>query len=132
MMIRYLNFIVFIFVITACAVIPPSDDDYYFNEIIILNNAKVAVTNVIIKVDKTRMVFKCGYIAPKGECSNKFRKRKYLGNPVSLKWSFLQKEYSADQLILDIPEGFLKNKMIKGVLEINDNGSIKPYLKQTN
>lgn len=131
-MMKRLIFVVLFIVISGCAVITPPPDDYFFNEIIVLNNSKEAVKNVSVRVDKTKMVFRCGYIAPKGECSNRFPKRKYMGNPIMLKWTFQNKEYSSDQFILRIPDDFKRDKLIKGVLEINEIGSIRPYLKQIN
>ena len=103
---------------------------YYFDEITIRNNSFKNVTDVKIRVEKTGMVFSCSFIPPKGECSNKFRKRQYLGNPVTLSWVFNNGISLTKTVRSTLPKNALTTKMLKGMMEIDGHGRIIPYLYQ--
>ena len=103
---------------------------YYFDEITIRNKSLGNVTDVKIKVEKTGMVFSCSFIPSKGECSNKFRKRQYLGNPVTLSWVFNNGRKLTRTVQSTLPKDAKATKMLKGMMEIDGHGRVNPYLYQ--
>lgn len=94
------------------------------------NKSTSNVHDVKIKVEKTGLVFLCSFIPPKGECSNKFKKRKYLGNPITLSWQYNNGVKSTKVVRLKLPEKASTTKTLKGMLEVDYYGMIHPYLYQ--
>lgn len=107
-----------------------AEKQYYYNEIVIHNKTTTPVRNVAIRVPNTHAVFSCGYIAPGSFCSNKFQKRKYLGNPIKISWEFHAARRSSDEFVLKLPAGLQEDIPFRGVLEITPNGSIRTYVEQ--
>jgi hypothetical protein len=122
-------YLIFVFsaAISACASVRNSD--YYYNEILIRNNSVNTVTDVEILVRNIGAKFSCSNIPPRGVCSNKFPKRKLLGNPVTIKWLFYGSSRSTDQFFVKPPRSASKMIPLRGVLEFVDNGSIRAYLE---
>jgi len=116
-------------ILVSCASI--IKQDYYYDEIIINNKSSKSVSDVVIKVSETGMMFSCSFIPSQGECSNKFRKRKYRGHSVSLSWIFNNdvKKYS-QQIKLQLPKEAKSTKPLKGMLVIDNQGTVNPYLFQ--
>ncbi len=104
--------------------------DYYYNEIVVRNKTSESVTDVSIKVAKTLAVFRCGYIAPAAICSNKFPKKKYLGNPVHITWKFHNTKKETDSFVLEVPKTLDAKIPMMGILEINNDGRINAFLSQ--
>ena len=128
---KYTHLIILIsfpFVLVSCA--STQEQDYYYDEITMRNKSFRNVSDVKIKVEKTGLVFSCSFIPPKGECSNKFRKRKYLGNPVTLSWVFNNGKKSTVTVQSKLPDGARSSKTLKGMLEIDNQGKINPYMYQ--
>lgn len=115
--------------ITACASVV--NNDYYYNEIVLRNNTNEAVHDVTIKAEKTHATFSCSYIPPHAMCSNEFPKRKYLGSPIQITWTFHKAKRTTDHFILRIPNGLSVNIPLRGVLEVNEGGVINPYFEQS-
>jgi hypothetical protein len=103
---------------------------YYYNEIVIHNKSNIAVRNVAIRVPNTNAVFSCGYIAPGTFCSNKFQKRKYLGNPIQISWEFHGAKRSSEEFVLELPTAIKENTPFRGVLDITPKGDIISYVEQ--
>ena len=118
----------FAFVLSSCASI--NNNVYYYDEITIRNNGYQNVRNVKIKVEKTGLVFLCSFIPAKGECSNKFKKRPYLGNPVTLHWQFNGGVKSSTTVQLTLPNNAQAKKALKGMLDIDNQGRVNPYMYQ--
>lgn len=115
-------------VLTSClTVLTP---DYYYNEIVLRNETNRDVTDVTIKVKNTGGVFSCSVIPARAKCSNKIRKRKYQGNPITIKWRFAGQNHTEDQVQLTVPENFSPEIPLRGVLVIENDGKIKTYFEQ--
>lgn len=113
--------------VSAC--VSTNNADYY-NEIQLRNNTTSTVTDVVISVRNTGGVFSCSYIPPRGVCSSTFQKRKFLGNPVTVKWTINGIARSTDQFFVTVPQSANKATPLRGVLEMVGNGKIRPYLEQ--
>ena len=114
--------------LTACASI--IKDDYYLNGIVVRNNTNESLFEVKVKVEETSAIFMCGNIPPRGMCSNKFPRRKYLGHHVQITWAYHNAKRNTDTVILKVPQGFDTAMPLMGVLEVNKDGMINPYFEQ--
>lgn len=117
-------------VLCSCATIEPNTPIYYYDEIVVRNLLSNKLENVEIRVANSHGIFICSYIPAKAECSNKFRKRKYTGNPVSVRWIFQQQNRAAEEFVLQVPTHFDTQTNMRGILEINEYGQVRAYLHQ--
>lgn len=118
----------YLFVLSGCATV--NKQAFYYNEIVIRNNTNRNVSNVSIIAEKANAVFSCNIIPPGTACSNKFRKRKYLGNPIKISWSYHNAKRKTERFALKLPQGLDAAFPLRGVLEVNNGGMIKPYFEQ--
>jgi len=75
-------------------------------------------------------VFNCGNIAPFGICSNKFAKRRYERNPIRVEWTFGNSTRQSGEFVVDVPATFYTSFALRGVLDIEADGSISAYFMQ--
>ena len=115
-------------IVSAC--VSTNNADYYYNEIQLRNNTASTVTDVVISVKNTGGVFSCSYIPPSSVCSSTFQKRKFLGYPVTVKWTINGITKSTDHFFVTVPHAANRAVPLRGVLEMIDNGKIRPYLEQ--
>jgi len=125
---RFLVLLLLCLIANGCA--SSAKQDYFYNEIVIRNNSTSPVSDVTISIKNRGMLFNCSFIAPRAECSNKFRKQKYQGRPIRIKWTHNYKTNQTQQLNMTLPAHFAPEKMIRGVLEVKNDGTIRPYLEQ--
>ena len=116
-----------VFILSACAAI--NKPNYYYNEIVLRNKSSGEVTDVRIVVPKTQAIFSCSRILSGTSCSNKFPKRKYLGNSIQVSWTYLNKKNISEQFILNLPKGLDEHIPLRGVLEVTRNGAVNAYLE---
>lgn len=116
-----------IFALSACAVI--NKPDYYYNEVVLRNNSLNSVTSVRIKVDKTQAVFSCSIILPNTACTNKFPKRKYLGNQIQITWTYLNTTKTTEKFNLKLPKEFDESIPLRGILEVTQDGMVIAFLE---
>lgn len=114
-------------VLTACAT--TGGTGYYYNGVVIINKSSVSISDVAIRVEKTNAVFICGFIPPGADCANKFPKRKYLGNEVTLSWNYKGAKQSR-KFTLKLTRNLDKNKALVGVLEIAGQDNVNAYFRQ--
>ncbi len=118
----------FILILYSCATGP--DTVYQYNEIVIRNNSDSSLQDVKIRVDNTNTVFSCSNIPAAASCSNRFRQREYLGNPVQISWTHQKKERTSGKFRLKVPNYLDPDIPLRGVLEVNKQGIIKTYFEQ--
>jgi hypothetical protein len=103
---------------------------YTYNEILIINGSKELIQDVTISAGTTNRIFSCGNIAPRGICSDKFPPRPYMKNPIRINWVFGNTSGETNEFILQVPATFSTSIPLRGVLEINPQGSISAYFQQ--
>ena len=103
---------------------------YSYNEILIINRSRELIQDVTISAGATNREFSCGNIAPRGICSDKFPQRPYMKNPIRISWVFGNIAGETSEFILEVPETFSTSIPLRGVLEINPQGSISAYFQQ--
>jgi hypothetical protein len=104
--------------------------NYSYNEILVVNNSKELIENVTIEVVDSGRVFSCGNIAPLGICSNRFGSRSYQKEPIDVGWTFGNVARKSEAFVVNVPAYFYTGLPLRGVLEINPDGSISPYFEQ--
>lgn len=115
--------------LSACAI--SYESPYFYNEILIINNSREMIQDVSIRAGESGRMFSCGNIAPRGICSDKFPKRRYMKSPITIAWVFGSIARQTDEFILEVPATFDSKLSLRGVLEITPEGSISAYFEQT-
>ncbi len=103
---------------------------YTYNEVVVLNQLRVPVQDVVISATESGRVFSCGNIAPRGICSNKFQPQAYQGNPIQITWMIGGGRRRSEIIELELPESFVSEVPMRGVLVIDSRGAISAYLQQ--
>jgi len=114
--------------LTSCTT--STEHAYYYNEILIRNNTSSPLADVVIQVKKTNKVFRCSNIAPRGTCSNRFQKKKYQHNSITITWLYNNRSRLQRQILLEVPKTADPAYPLRGVLVIKQDGSIQTYFEQ--
>lgn len=114
--------------LSACAT--SYESPYFYNEILIINNSRELIQDVSIRAGESGRMFGCGNIAPRGICSDKFPRRRYMKSPITIAWVFGSIARQTDEFILEVPATFDSKLRLRGVLEITPDGSISAYFEQ--
>lgn len=115
--------------LSACAT--SYESPYFYNEILIINNSRELIQDVSIRAGESGRMFSCGNIAPRGICSDKFPRRRYMKSSIKIAWVFGSIARQTDEFILEVPATFDTELNLRGVLEITPRGSILAYFEQT-
>ena len=75
-------------------------------------------------------VFSCGNIAPRGICSNKFQPQLYRGSPIQIAWVVGDGRRREEIIELKLPDDFVPEVPLRGVLVISARGEISAHLQQ--
>jgi hypothetical protein len=113
---------------SSCATV--SGPTYTYNEVVVLNQSRAPLQDVHISATESGRVFSCGNIAPRGICSNKFPPQPYQGSPIQIAWVFGGGRRHNKTVELELPESFVAELPMRGVLVIDGQGAIKAYLQQ--
>ena len=115
--------------LSAC--VTSYESPYLYNEILIINNSRELIQDVSIRAGESGRMFSCGNIAPRGICSDKFPRRRYMKSPITIAWEFGSIARQTDEFVLEVPAIFDTELSLRGVLEITPRGSISAYFEQT-
>ena len=113
--------------LSSCASLGPT---YNYNEVVVLNQSRVAVRDVLISATESGRMFSCGNIAPRGICSNKFPPQPYRGSPIQITWMVGSGPPRSKTVKLELPTSFNAERPLRGVLVIDGRGTIDAYLQQ--
>ena len=120
--------VVFGLMSSSCGTI--SGPTFTYNEVVVLNQSRAPVQDVLISATESGRVFSCGNIAPRGICSNKFRPQPYQGSPLQITWVMGSGRRQSKTIELELPKSFVAELPMRGVLVIDSQGAIKAYLHQ--
>ena len=120
--------VVFGLMSSSCATM--SGSTYTYNEVVVLNQSRAAVRDVLISATESGRVFSCGNIAPRGICSNKFPPQPYQGSPLQITWVIGGGRRQSKTIELELPASFVAELPMRGVLVIDGQAAIKAYLQQ--
>jgi hypothetical protein len=123
------NSCAFIFGLMLLSCATMSGPTYTYNEVVVLNQSRAPVRDVLISATESGRVFSCGNIAPRGICSNKFPPQPYQGSPIQIAWVISGRRHNKT-IELELPKSFVAELPMRGVLVIDGQGAIKAYLQQ--
>lgn len=103
---------------------------YTYNEVVIINQSRVPLRDVIIAATDSGKLFSCGNIAPRGICSNEFRPQTYRGNPIQISWVVGDAGRRNQTIELTLPSSFVAELPMRGVFVIGEQGNLNAYLQQ--
>jgi hypothetical protein len=113
--------------LTSCASLGPT---YNYNEVVVLNQSRAPLRDVLISATQSGRMFSCGNIAPRGICSNKFPPQPYRGLPIQIEWAVGSGQRRSRTVELELPASFDSELPLRGVLVIDGQGGIDAYLQQ--
>jgi hypothetical protein len=116
--------------LSSCVTVTPPEPDFTYNEVVIINQLRIPVQDVAIQASESGRVFSCGNIAPRGLCSNKFPAQPYYGNPIQVSWVVANGRRYDRTIELLLPESFVPEIPLRGVLVIGTQGAMSAYLEQ--
>jgi len=119
--------VIFGLLLSSCAA---PGTGFNYNEIVVLNQSRVAVGDVVISATASGRVFSCGNIAPRGICSNKFQPQPYQGKPIQIEWVVGSGQRRSITVELELPTSFDPKLPMRGILVIDGQGGIDAYLQQ--
>ena len=90
--------------LSACAT--SYESPYFYNEILIINNSREMIQDVSIHAGESGRMFGCGNIAPRGVCSDKFSRRRYMKSSIKITWTFGSIVRQTDEFVLEVPATF--------------------------
>jgi hypothetical protein len=122
--------LVFTCLLSACVTVSEPDPLFTYNEVVIVSRLHVPVQDVVIQAGETGRMFSCGNVAPRGICSNKFPARPYYGDPIQVSWLIANGRRHGKTIELQLPESFLPEIPLRGVLVISAQGTVSAYLEQ--
>jgi len=103
---------------------------FYYNEIVVHNNTRDLIRDVEIRAEVSNRMFSCGNIASNARCSNKFPQREYQNNLLSVIWVHNNIKRTKNNIKLEVPAQMDKSIPLRGVLALQEDGSIKVWLEQ--
>ena len=103
---------------------------YTYNEVIIINQSRVPILDVVVAATESGKLFSCGNIAPRGICSNEFQPQTYRGDPIQVSWVVGDARRRNETIELTLPTSFVAELPMRGVFVISDQGDISAYLQQ--
>jgi hypothetical protein len=103
-------------------------EGYLISEIIIRNYSSVDLKDVKLSVERSGGLFGCNYIISMTECSTSFPARSYVGNIVEITWKLGDQLISTGWIRIAVSEGIKRDREMKGIVEIRNNGQYSAYL----
>jgi hypothetical protein len=98
--------------------------------VVVLNQTRTAVRDVVISATDSGRVFSWGDFAPLGICANKFSPQPYQGSPIQISWVVGSGPRRSKTITLESATGFDPELPLRGVLVIAGQTSISTYLQQ--
>jgi hypothetical protein len=114
--------------LSACA--SSQGPAFSYNEVVIVNQSRSPVSEVVISATTSGRMFSCGSIAPRGICSDRFPPQPYRGDPIRVDWVVGNRARRSETVELTLPESFVPDVPLRGVLVIGAQGDLSAYLQQ--
>ncbi len=114
--------------LSACAA--SKGPAFSYNEVVIVNQSRTPLSEVAISATTSGRVFSCGSIAPRGICSDRFPPQPYRGEPIRVEWVVGNGASRSETVQLSLPESFVPEVPLRGVLVIGPRGDLSAYLQQ--
>ena len=111
-------------VLLLAACVTDYEPIYFYNEIMVINESSGMIQDLNISVSGTGRKFNCSNIAPKGFCSNRFKRRRYEYEPIEIEWTYDGKTRKTDSFVVDVSPNLYIGRTMRGVVKIGAGGEI--------
>lgn len=125
---KILSILLLSFVSIACAT--SYTPNYIYNEIQVANLSNATITDVNLRMKGSDKTLNCDAVAKNALCYAHFGKRRYPQQGVELSWTDGDGSKKSQQLTPAIASYFSTGGPLQLILEINEDGSAKPIIKQ--
>lgn len=112
----------------ACAM--EYDPRYYYSEIQVVNLTSAAITDIEVGLVGTSRPLACEEVLKNAMCANRYGRRLYPQQGIELSWIHTDGSQKAEQFSPAIPMTYNSAFPIRIVMEINADGSVKPFYEQ--
>ena len=103
---------------------------FYFNQIQVVNLAVAKIANVRIGFVGSTKNLNCEEVARHAMCADRFGKRLYPQKGIELSWTHTDGSRRSDLFSPAIPATYNPVFPLRIVMEINADGSVKPFYEQ--
>ena len=103
---------------------------YYFNEVQAVNLTSAMITDVAVSVADSPKTLACEEVAKNAMCADRFAKRLYPQQGIKLSWTHTDGSRKSDSFAPAIPVTYNSVFALSIVMEINADGSVKPFYEQ--
>jgi hypothetical protein len=112
----------------ACAI--EYNPRYYYNEIQVVNLTSAAITTVEVGLVGTSRSLACEEVLKNAMCADRYGRRLYPQQGIELSWIHTDGSQKAELFSPAIPVTYNSAFPIRIVMEINADGSVKPFYEQ--
>jgi len=103
---------------------------YYFNEVQAVNLTSAMITDVAVGVAGSPKTLACEEVAKNAMCADRFAKRLYPQQGIELSWTHTDGSRKSDSFAPAIPVTYNSAFALRIVMEVNADGSVKPFYEQ--
>ena len=103
---------------------------YYFNEVQAVNLTSTTITDVAVGVAGSPKTLACEEVAKNAMCADRFAKRLYPQQGIELSWTHTDGSRKSDSFTPAIPVTYNSAFALRIVMEVNADGSVKPFYEQ--
>ncbi len=103
---------------------------YRFNQIQVVNLSGSNIENVGVRVIDSEKAISCDEVAMNAVCEDRFGPRLFPQQGIELSWTDSGDNRKSELLTPKIPVTFYAASPLRVVVEINEDGSVKPFFEQ--
>ena len=103
---------------------------YFYNEVHVHNLSGGSITDVSVQVGQGGRSFGCDQVNKNALCDDRFGRKRYYQNGIELSWSHPDGSRKTAMVNPDIPIYFVSSVPLRVIIEILEDGTVKPYFEQ--
>ena len=116
--------------ISAGCVTGEYNPSYRFNQLQVVNLTGATINNVEVQVLESERSNSCAEVNNNAICDRRFGSRRYPQQGVRLSWDHTDGNRKTEVFNLSVPAYFNTAFALRIVMEIDANGSVKPFFEQ--
>ena len=106
------------------------DPMYYYNEIQVHNLSGGSISEVNLQVAQSERKLSCDQVNKNAMCDDRFSKKRFWQTGMELSWTHADGSKKSEFFNPDVPVYFGSAAPLRVVIEILEDGSVKPYYEQ--
>ena len=103
---------------------------YYFNEVQVHNLAGATIQDVSVRVVHSPRSLSCDEVNSNAMCDERFGKRRYPQQGIELSWTHPDGSVKNESFSPGVPVYYSSAWPLRIVVEINEDGSVRPFYEQ--